>query len=256
MPLGAASLTLHPPACGAPSDEQAFLQAYDASPFDRVSVTVDIVVLAAAAEGLQALLIRRREHPFKGRWALPGGFVRVQETLEEASARVLAAKAGLRDLTFRQFQTFGEPDRDPRMRIVSVGHLALVEAARLQEAALRDGACAVARLEAGPGLVARDDRQRPLDLAFDHARILQAALAHLQGGLDRGAGAFGLLPPAFTMSELQRVHEAILGRPLNKDSFRRRMLAAGALEATGELQDGVEHRPAALFRARPGRRRP
>lgn len=245
---------LHAPEAAA--EERAFLQAYDASPFDRLAVTVDVVVLAAAGAGLQALLVRRDEHPCRGRWALPGGFVRVQETLEEAAARILAAKAGLRDLAFRQFQAFGEPDRDPRMRIVSIGHLALVEAARLQEAALLGGACTVARLDPGPGPVARDDRQRPLDLAFDHARILQAALVHLKGGLDRGTGAFGLLPPAFTMSELQQVHEAILGRPLNKDSFRRRMLAAGSLEPTGDLQEGVEHRPAALFRARPGRRRP
>lgn len=247
----------HPaPAPGTSPEEHAFLQDYDADGFDRVSVTVDVVLLAVAPEGLQSLLIRREDHPCKGRWALPGGFVRVQETLEEASNRILATKTGIRGVTARQFKAFGKPDRDPRMRIVTIAHLALVEPSRFREVALPEEACKVARLEHAksgkpvPPVLLTDSKNRPLDPAFDHAHILQAAVEHLRDGLENDDAVFQLLPPAFTMSALQKVYETVLGRRLNKDSFRRRMMASGRLEMTGDLQEEVDHRPAFLFQKR------
>lgn len=235
-------------------DESAFLQSYDPGDFERPSVTVDVVLLAPSEGALHTLLLKRTEHPSRGRWALPGGFVRMDEGLEEAAARVLREKAGLRGVFLEQLFTFGEPDRDPRTRIVTVSHMALVDRERLAEAEVAEGASVVARIdvpwlgEAGGEVEAKDPKGRVLPLAFDHGSILGLAVKRLRGKLDYSPVGFELLPGEFTLFELQKVHETVLGRKLNKDSFRRRLLATGLLEATGESQQDVDHRPAALYR--------
>jgi 8-oxo-dGTP diphosphatase len=243
------------PGPAAPSEEAAYLSRYDARAYDRPSVTVD-VVLASAFEGeLWTLLVRRTEHPHKGRWALPGGFLQMKESLEAAAARVLAAKTGLTGVFLEQLFTFGAPDRDPRTRVLTVAYYALVERQRFEEASRKSPEVTVARLavpwegETGGPVEALDGKDgRALPLAFDHAELLGTAVKRLRGKLDYAPIGFQLLADTFTLLELQRVHETVLGRPLNKDSFRRRMLASGQLEATGQSQSGVDHRPAELYR--------
>lgn len=238
------------------TEDEKLLASYDPSQFDRPSVTVDVAILSVIEDKLVTLLHRRENAPFRGRFALPGGFLQMDESLESAARRVLLAKAGLRDVYLEQLYTFGAVHRDPRMRILTVAYFALVDASRLtvrHEASLPERALAEivvpwAGETGGPIEIQVESARTPESLAFDHADILGTAVKRLRGKLDYTPIGFQLLPEVFTLASLQRVHETILGRPLNKDSFRRRMLASGQLEATGELQSGVDHRPAELYR--------
>ncbi len=234
------------------SDEQAFLAAYDPSAFERLSVTVDVVLLSPLEGHLHTLLIRRPDHPFKGCWSLPGGFVERTESLDEAAARVLLAKTGLKKVFLEQLYSFGRPDRDPRTRVISVAYYSLVDPRRFAEMSVPGEDALVVRVppfRAGASVVSLDARDgKPLELAFDHSEILAVTLQRIRGKIDYTPIGFELLPRAFTLYELQKVHEIVLGRKLNKDSFRRRMLASGQLEATGESQQDVDHRPASLYR--------
>jgi 8-oxo-dGTP diphosphatase len=216
------------------------LSDYDPNAFDRPSVTVDLVLLGIADGHPAVLLLRRDQAPFAERWALPGGFVAIDEPIDAAARRVLAAKAGIADAHLEQLYTFGAVDRDPRMRIVSVAHLALL-APDAFTAALAGGAGLSAAPIGTGGSVA-------VDLAFDHADIVALALRRLRGKLDYSDVGFALLPERFTLRQLQDVHEAVLGRPLNKPAFRRRMLDRGGLHPTGEREAGTSFRPAELFR--------
>lgn len=229
--------------------EREFLASYDAAAFERPSVAVDVVLLSAFEGQLCTLAPRRAEHPFRGRAALPGGFVGLRESLDEAARRVLREKTGIGRVFLEQLYTFGAPRRDPRTRVISVAYYALVPRDRLP-ASESDGLATIRvpwKGEAGgPVELWVDGGERRL--AFDHAEILGMAVQRLRGKLDYSPVGFQLLPETFTLLELQRVHETILQQPLNKDSFRRRMLASGQLAATGEAQRGVGHRPAELYR--------
>lgn len=235
-------------------EEAAFLAAYDVSVFERPSVAVDIALLSAFDGALHALLLRRDQHPFRGQWSLPGGFVRMSESLEAAAARLLASKAALQDVFLEQLYTFGDPHRDPRTRVIAVAYYALVHPGRFKAALESVPGLELGRLvvpwegeTGGPvDVVGGGGEERPM--AFDHADILGMAVKRIRGKLDYTPIGFQLLPPTFTLRALQEVHETILARPLNKDSFRRRMLASGLLEATGEREDEVGHRPAELYR--------
>ncbi len=238
------------PAHSAEDGEEAFLATYDPSGFQRPSVTVDVVLLSVADGHLWTLVVRRHQHPQRGRWALPGGFVRFDEPLKAAAARVLASKAGLERVFLEQLYTFGQPDRDPRTRVVTVAYYALVSRPHLTD----PGPARPARIvvpwegEAGGPVVLVDGDGRPMPLAFDHDRILGMAVQRLRGKVNYAPLGFELLPETFTLRDLQEVHQTILGRSLNKDSFRRRMLASGMLQGTGRRQEEVGHRPAELFR--------
>jgi len=233
-------------------EERAFLASYDPQQFERPSLAVDVALLSVEPEGrLSTLVVRRTETPAKGRWALPGTFVRVDETLEAAAARALTSKSGLENVYLEQLYTFGALRRDPRTRVVSVAYYALVHAQRLAEA--KDQA-RIARVEVpwegetGGEVDVRVEDGTSLPLAFDHGAILGTAVKRIRGKLDYTPIGFQLLPERFTLAALQHVHETVLGRPLNKDSFRRRMLASGQLEATGDREEGVDHRPPELYR--------
>lgn len=235
-----------------PDDESGVPPGYDPGIFERPSLTVDVALLTVRDGGLATLLHKRPAPPYQGRWALPGTFVRIDETLEAAAARALSRKAGLEGVFVEQLYTFGALSRDPRTRVVTVAYFALVPASRLPE---RPGASTLADLEvpwegeAGGPVVARlSGAASPVALAFDHAEILGAAVKRLRGKLDYTPVGFELLPDRFTLAELQRVHEAVLGRPLNKDSFRRKIVASGFVRATGEKRGEAAHRPAELYR--------
>jgi 8-oxo-dGTP diphosphatase len=237
-------------------EERAFLAAYDASRYPRPSVAVDVVLLTVRDGNVWTVLRRRDEQPAKGRWALPGGFVGLAESLDEAAMRVLAAKVGLHDVFTEQLYTFGSPGRDPRTRVISVAYYALIEPTVLARAveASHEAGLRLVRLvvpwrgEAGGPVSALDEQGAPLDPAFDHAEILGVAVKRIRGKLDYTPIGFELLPTAFSLRDLRLVHEAILGRAINKDSFRRRILDRGLVVATGERATDVGHRPPELYR--------
>ncbi len=219
------------------------------SAFPRPSVAVDVVAMTVESGALHVALYKRTEPPQRGHYALPGGFVRIDESLDDAAARLLAQKAGFTDVFLEQLYTFGDLRRDPRGRVIAVTYYALVDAARF-----RNKTCVDARVTVpwpgetgGPVDVVGDDGA-PLQLAFDHADILGLAVKRLRGKLDYSPVGFQLLPAEFTLRQLQEIHEAVRGDELNKDSFRRRMLTSGVLEATGARERDVLHRPAELYR--------
>lgn len=224
------------PTAAPEAEERAFLQAYDPGAFAHPSVAVDVVLLAPAEGALHTLLLKRTGHPSRGRWALPGGFVGIEEGLAEAAARVLAEKAGLSGVFLEQLYTFGEPRRDPRGRTVSVAYYALVKLADHQLVAATDAK------EAAWFPVA----ELP-PLAFDHERIVETARRRLQGKVRYQPIGFELLPQKFTLSQLQHLYETVLERPLDKRNFRKKILSMGLLLDTGEIQQDVSHRAARLF---------
>jgi len=233
--------------------EAEFLAEYDVSAFPRPSVTVDVVLLAVQGSEVFTRVVRRSAHPFRDHWALPGGFVSMGETLDQAAARVLAEKASIEGVFLEQLYTFGALHRDPRTRVISVSYYALVDRERFDLAATGDDAITARvvvswRGARGGAAELVGPEQKSLAMAFDHANIVGMAIQRIRGKLEYAPIGFQLLPKRFTLYELQRVHEAVLGQRLNKDSFRRRMLASGLLEPTGRLEQGVGHRPAELYR--------
>jgi len=228
--------------------EAEFLAAYDPSQFERPSLATDVVILTATQGSLWVVVYRRTQHPSIGAHALPGGFVRVGESTDAAARRLLADKAGLRDVFLEQLYTFSRPDRDPRGHIVSVTYYALVDAERLGDAHLHPIRVDWPGETGGPVDVLSRTTGEPLPLFVDHADIIGMAVKRIRGKLNYTPIGFQLLPEAFTLRQLQAVHEAILGESVNKDSFRRRMLASGYLEATGERERDVAYRPAELYR--------
>jgi 8-oxo-dGTP diphosphatase len=233
--------------------EAAYLGDYDPTRYDRPSVAVDVALLAIRDGALWTLLVRRDEHPAKGDWALPGVFVGTAESLDAAAGRALSTKAGLSGVFIEQLYTFGDPGRDPRTRVISVAHYALVPPAALERSAASPGV-RLARLsvswagETGGAVAALDPGGEVLTLAFDHAEILGMAVKRIRGKLDYAPIGFELLPARFSLRDLRLVHEAVLDRPLNKDSFRRRVLDRGLVVPTGERATAVGHRPPELYR--------
>ncbi|MFC4255023.1 NUDIX domain-containing protein [Altererythrobacter xixiisoli] len=232
-------------------DEREFLQGYDPAAYDRPSLTVDLVLFGISQGQPAVLLLRRDDHPFANHWALPGGFVAMDEGLEDAAQRVLADKARLQaaHVHLEQLYTFGAVDRDPRMRIISVAWLALLDDTAFASALAGNPALIPARVVLdGDHATVIDPDGAALPIAFDHAQIIALALTRLRGKLDYSDVGFALLPACFTLRELQHVHEAILGTPLNKPAFRRRMLDKGWLTPTGTREQGTSYRPAELYR--------
>lgn len=210
--------------------------------FPRAALTVDCVVFGFDGDDLLVLLIRRGIAPFKDCWALPGGFVRVDESLEEAARRELDEETGLRDVFLEQLYTFGTVARDPRERVVSVAYYALVKPADHNAVASTDAA------EARWFSVSKTPA-----LAFDHADILTTALIRLRGKLTYQPIGFELLPPKFTLTQLQRLYEAVLGKAIDKRNFRKKVLSYDLLMPLKEKHREGTHRPAQLFRFDPVR---
>lgn len=206
--------------------------------YPRPSVTVDVVVFGYAGKGrLRVLLIQRGGEPFVGQWALPGGFVEMDEDLETSALRELEEETGVKDLFVEQLYTYGKPDRDPRGRVISVAYFALVN--------LQDHPPTAASDADQADWFALDELP---ELAFDHARILAMAQDRLFTKVRYQPIGFELLPDEFTLAELQSLYETILGvEELNKRNFRTRIKDMDILEEVGK-QQGVAHRPAILYR--------
>ncbi len=205
--------------------------------YPRAALTVDCVVFGMDNEHLQVMLIQRALPPFEGEWALPGGFVRVEETVDEAARRELKEETGLGQVFLEQLYTFGAVKRDPRERVVSVAYYALVNMAHHRLRAATDA-----------GQAAWFPAHDVPALAFDHADILAMALTRLRGKLRYQPIGFELLPKRFTLSRLQHLYEVVLERELDKRNFRKKALATGLLVETDEVQQDVAHRAARLYR--------
>jgi 8-oxo-dGTP diphosphatase len=197
--------------------------------YPRAALTVDCVVFGFDGGALQVLLIRRGIAPFKDHWALPGGFVRVEESLDDAARRELEEETGLKDLFLEQLYTFGTVHRDPRERVVSVAYYALTKPAEARWFPVSDIP----------------------PLAFDHAEIFAAALTRLRGKLTYQPVGFELLPPKFTLTQLQRLYESVLGTEIDKRNFRKKVLSYDLLIPLKEQHREGPHRPAQLFRFDP-----
>ncbi len=206
-------------------------------PASSIAVTVDCVVFGIDATALKVLFIERALEPFAGSWALPGGFVRPGESLEQAARRELSEEAGVSKVFLEQLYTFGELGRDPRGQIISVAYYALV---RLSDHRVR--AATDARQAAWFSV-----HEHPT-LAFDHQEIVDVAYRRLQGKVRYQPIGFELLPRKFTLSQLQRLYEIVLERALDKRNFRKKILAMKLLVELDEFEQGVAHRAARLYR--------
>lgn len=205
--------------------------------YARPALTTDCAVFGLDDEDLKVLLIQRDLPPFEGRWALPGGFVRVGESVDDSARRELEEETGLGKVFLEQLYTFGEPDRDPREHVVTVAYYALVNLVDHPPKADTDARNAA--------WFALDEVPK---LAFDHRKILDRALDRLRGKLRYQPVGFELLPEKFTLSDLQWLYERILERELDKRNFRKKLKSLGILEETDEVQQDVAHRAARLYR--------
>lgn len=215
-------------------------ERYDPSQYERPAVTVDTVVLALRQGALQVLLIQRKNWPCEGMWAIPGGFIKMDESLASAARRELAEETGLEGprIYLEQLYTFGDPGRDPRTRVITAAYLALVCADRIVLRPASDAADAA-------WFPAYD----PPPLAFDHDQILSCATQRLRHKIEHTPAIFQLLPETFTLTELQEAYEHVLRQELDKRNFRRKMLSSGILAGTPRVRSG-DHRPAKLYRFR------
>lgn len=205
-------------------------------PYPHPAVTTDMVIFTIRKGQLELLLIRRGSEPFKNYWALPGGFVDINEDLEACALRELEEETGITGVYLEQLYTFGSPNRDPRERVISVAYYALVPPDRINIRAASD-AREVAWFEV---------RQLP-PLAFDHAEIVAMAHQRLAAKLNYSTIALQFMPENFTLSELQQVHESILGDRLDKRNFRKRLMALDCIKDTGKSRRNGNHRPARLY---------
>ncbi|MEK8127838.1 NUDIX domain-containing protein [Paenibacillus filicis] len=283
--------------------EPEFLQIYDASQYERPSVTVDMLIFTVTnkeqnnyrklpEKALQLLLIKRGEHPYLGQWALPGGFVSMRESLDEAARRELHSETNIDNVYMEQLFAWGESNRDPRTRVISCSYMALADRTSMDVRAGDDAAdaawwevaysiiqekrtmteqgCDLERLvtmelrhgeevlsatvrvtESMNGSVTQVRREiiEADGIAFDHAKMIEYAIERLRNKIEYTDIAFHLMPPLFTLSELQQVYEVILGKELLAAAFRRKI--ADVVAETNESTKDAGHRPSKLYRYKP-----
>lgn len=265
------------------NSEEAFLKDYDSSVFEKLSMTTDILIMSVSNEDtgnyrklsekkFSLLLVKRDNYPFKGKWCLPGGFVGIDETLDEAAKRVLKTETNLKDIYIEQLYTFSDIKRDPRMRVISTSYMALVDKNRLMDK-LSDNASwfnvfmledeksynvtldnGIEEIKFVVGKKLRDKTTDRYDfniikndkLAFDHPLVIVSGIERLKNKIEYTDIVFNMMPKYFTLGELQQVYEVILGKKLLDPAFRR--IIANKVEKTDKVQTGGGHRPSALFR--------
>ena len=265
------------------NSEEAFLKDYDSSIFEKLSMTTDILIMSVSNEDtgnyrklsekkFSILLVKRDNYPFKDKWCLPGGFVGIDETLDEAAKRVLKTETNLKDIYIEQLYTFSDIKRDPRMRVISTSYMALVDKNRLMDNLsanaswfnifmLEDEKSYNVTLDNGieeiKFVVGKKLKDKTTDrydfniikndkLAFDHPLVIVSGIERLKNKIEYTDIVFNMMPKYFTLGELQQVYEVILGKKLLDPAFRR--IIANKVEKTDKVQTGGGHRPSALFR--------
>lgn len=205
--------------------------------YQHPAVTVDIVLFTIMADDLKVLLVQRNTEPFSGMWSLPGGFVQMEESLEEAALRKLKEKTNVQDVYLEQLYTFGAIERDPRARVITIAYYALVSSEKFT---LR------------PSEAVSDVRwhsvYQPPALAFDHSSIIELALQRLRNKLGYTTLGFQLLPEKFTLPELCKVYEIILNKQIDKRNFRKKISFLDIIDETGETTQEFSKKPAKLYR--------
>lgn len=263
--------------------EEEFLKAYNPEDYDRLAVTTDILILSISDEvqsnyrksskkHMSVLLVKRDDYPFKDKWCLPGGFLKVDEDLEECPKRILKQETGLHDIYLEQLYTFGAVDRDPRMRIISTSYMALIDKNRLTDKLNENAAWFNITYfeEKDSVLVILDNEKETIkfrikktlkelttdrykfdieendDLAFDHPLVIWSGIERLKNKINYTDVVFNMMPELFALGDLQQVYEVILNKKLLDPAFRR--IIANKVEKTEFVQSGAGHRPSALFR--------
>lgn len=263
--------------------EEEFLKDYDSSRFEKLSMTADILIFSVSSEEtgnyrkltekkFSVLLVKRDNYPFKDKWCLPGGFVRIDEDLEDAAKRILKDETNLEDIYIEQLYTFGNPKRDPRMRIVSTSYMSLIDKNRINTTlyknvswfnimTLEDEKYIHVTLDNGNEeikfTIEKVLRYKSTDrydfitvkndgLAFDHPEVIVSGIARLKNKLEYTDIVFNMIGEYFTLGELQQIYEVILGKKLLAPAFRR--IIAGKVEKTSKVKTGGGHRPSVLFK--------
>lgn len=284
--------------------EDEFLKSYNPEVYKKPSLTVDMLIFTVMDEekenyrrlpkkSLKILLVKRGDHPYLGKWALPGGFVSVEESLDEAALRVLTAETNIDDIYMEQLYTFGEVARDPRTRVISSSYMALIDYKSLNIKAGRDEEeagwfnidykmleekravtdkgtiyqeiieiklwneneelSAKVKITENPNGKITRDIIETLGIAFDHGKLIEYAVQRLRNKLEYTSLAFNLMPKLFTLTELQQVYEVILGKELLAAAFRRKV--SNMVIETNEFTKDAGHRPSKLFRHNHGWKR-
>lgn len=264
-------------------NEEEFLKDYDPNKFDRLSLTTDILIFSVS-DGVQenyrklnrkyfsVLLVKRDNYPFKDKWCLPGGFVKIDEDIEDAAKRILKEEANISDIYIEQLYTYGDPKRDPRTRVISTSYMALIDKNKLKYdisknaswfnvMVLEDEKFIDVTLDNGNETIKykikKTLKEKTTDrfkyevvqndkLAFDHALVITSGISRLKNKIEYTDIVFNMMPEYFTLGELQQVYEVILGKKLLDPAFRR--IIANKVEKTNKMKTGEGHRPSTLFR--------
>lgn len=264
------------------NSEEEFLKDYDSSIFEKLSLTTDILIFSVSSQkhdnyrklskkSFSVLLVKRDNYPFKDKWCLPGGFVGIDESIDDAAKRILATETNLHDIYIEQLYTFGDVHRDPRMRIISTAYMALIDKNQLSEEItkkaswfdlifLEDEHKIYITLDNGTTslnlVIKKELRDKTTDrydyivekndgMAFDHAIVIASGISRLKNKVEYTDIVFNMMPKYFTLGELQQVYEVILGKKLLDPAFRR--IIANKVKKTTKVQTGGGHRPSALF---------
>ena len=263
--------------------EKEFLDAYDSSKFEKLSMTTDILIFSVSDElqnnyrklnkkHFSVLLVKRDTYPFKDKWCLPGGFIRIDEDIEDAAKRILANETNLHNIYLEQLYTFGDPKRDPRMRIVSTSYMALIDKNKLNEKITKnaswfnimvlendkeinitlDNGIEQIKFKIGKKLKEKTTDRYKYEilqndkLAFDHALVIASGISRLKNKIEYTDIVFNMMPEYFTLGELQQVYEVILGKKLLDPAFRR--IISNKVVKTSKIKTGGGHRPSVLYK--------
>lgn len=263
--------------------EKEFLENYNPDQFEKLSMTVDILIFSVSSstpenyrklpkKNFSILLVKRDNHPFKDKWCLPGGFIGIEENLEDAARRILSNETNLHNVYLEQLYTFGEPSRDPRMRIVSTSYIALVDKSKLDEELLPTASWFDISLEERDGImdIELNNGEESINIkvkkelkhqtssnynytivendkiAFDHPLVISTGIDRLKSKIEYTDIVFNMMSEHFSLGELQQVHEAILGKELLAPAFRR--IIKDKVVKTDLIKKGRGHRPSVLYR--------
>lgn len=265
------------------NSEEEFLKNYDLSKYEKPSVTADIVIFSVSAQNkenyrklsekkISVLLVKRDSYPFKDKWCLPGGFIGMKETLDEAANRILLAETNMKNIYLEQLYTFSDINRDPRTRVISTTYVALIDKNKCKEKLslnaswfdmtliedenkmefiLENG---TEKLEFSVNKVLKDNFSDIYDyttiinssLAFDHPLAIAYGISRIKNKIEYTDIVFNMMPEYFTLGELQQVYEVILGKKLLDPAFRR--IIANKVVKTDKLKKGGGYRPSAFFK--------